>query len=130
MDAAHTMCIYSGPSEDCQSKATGRELTETGKNIILEKHNELRRKVSTGEESSQPAASNMRKLVWNDELAAVAQRWTDQCTFGHDSKRNKIDGTYVGQNAYVSMSSAEADMDTLMMSMDASVQAWSASSQG
>ena len=27
----------------------------------------------------------MRALVWNSELEAVAQRWADQCTFGHDS---------------------------------------------
>ena len=27
----------------------------------------------------------MRALVWNNELEAVAQRWADQCTFGHDS---------------------------------------------
>ena len=30
-------------------------------------------------------ASDMRALVWNNELEAVAQRWADQCTFGHDS---------------------------------------------
>ena len=41
-------------------------------------------------------ASNMRKLVWNSELEAVAQRWADQCTFGHDSTRDKLDGTSVG----------------------------------
>ena len=40
-------------------------------------------------------ASNMRKLVWNSELEAVAQRWADQCTFGHDSMRNTLDGTQV-----------------------------------
>ena len=42
----------------------------------------------------------MRKLVWNNELEAVAQRWSDQCNFGHDSVRDKLDGTSVGQNAY------------------------------
>ena len=30
-------------------------------------------------------AADMRALVWNSELEAVAQRWVDQCTFGHDS---------------------------------------------
>lgn len=39
--------------------------------------------------------------MWNDELAAVAQRWSEQCykRGGHDRNRNKIDGTKVGQNA-------------------------------
>ena len=42
----------------------------------------------------------MKKLVWNSELETIAQRWADQCTFGHDSDRDKLDGTSAGQNAY------------------------------
>merc|ERR1712112_678019 len=72
----------------------------------------------------QPKASNMREMVWNDELAAVAQRWADQCTFGHDKDRNKLDGTYVGQNAYMSSSSRESDLDTIMGKMDKAATAW------
>ena len=34
--------------------------------------------------------------VWSTELEAIAQRWADQCTFGHDSTRDKLDGTSVG----------------------------------
>ena len=48
-----------------------------------------------GINGGQPAAANMKKMVWNGELEAVAQRWADQCKFGHDSKREKLDGTYV-----------------------------------
>jgi hypothetical protein len=29
----------------------------------------------------------MYELKWNDELAIVAQRWTDQCTWDHDRER-------------------------------------------
>ena len=44
-----------------------RELTETAKQALLDTHNELRRKIARGEETSgsQPAASNMKKLVRN-----------------------------------------------------------------
>ena len=80
-----------------------RQLSAAAKSAILDKHNELRRRVAKGEETNglngvgQPAAANMKKMVWNAELEAVAQRWADQCKFGHDKKREKLDGTYVRQ---------------------------------
>ena len=45
----------------------------------MKKHNEHRSKIAKGLESKgvdgpQPTASDMRELVWNDELAEVAQR--------------------------------------------------------
>ena len=55
---------------------------QADKDAIVQKHNELRARVANGEETlgqpagtGQPTASNMRQLVWNDELAAVAQRY-------------------------------------------------------
>jgi len=112
----HTMCQYQGPSDTCTAKTHERELTESAKAAIVDQHNELRRKVAKGEETNgnQPAASNMRMLKWNDELATIAQMWADQCTFGHDTSRNKLDGTYVGQNAYFKGSSTKKDKTTLM----------------
>ena len=39
----------------------------------------------------QPAASNMYELKWSDELAKVAQRWTDQCpTFMNAHDKNRV----------------------------------------
>lgn len=46
---------------------------------IVDKHNELRRRVAKGEETlgvnnqPQPKATNMNKLSWDDDLAKVAQ---------------------------------------------------------
>ena len=48
-------------------------LSEKGKNAIVSKHNELRRKVAKGEELGQPPAANMREMVWSEELAELAQ---------------------------------------------------------
>ena len=47
---------------------------------IVDKHNELRAKVANGQEKrgvdgAQPKAANMRKMIWNDQLAEVAQRY-------------------------------------------------------
>ncbi|KAF5395281.1 hypothetical protein PHET_12461, partial [Paragonimus heterotremus] len=38
--------------------------------------------------------------VWDDELAEKAQRWSNQCIAGHDSKfdRNTTRWSWVGQN--------------------------------
>ena len=77
-----------------------RQLSDAAKTAILDKHNELRRRVAKGEETNglnggQPAAGNMKKMVWNEELETVAQRWADQCRFAHDVKREKLDGTHV-----------------------------------
>ena len=57
-------------------------------------HNKLRAAVARGDErrgsgsggggGGQPEAANMMMLQWDEELAMVAQRWADQCTFGHD----------------------------------------------
>ena len=72
-----------------------------------------------GEENGLSVAEDMEKMVlflfyhdismffysmfqtWSDELAEIAQRWADQCEFKHDTHRNNVDGTYVGQNARV-----------------------------
>ena len=50
------------------------------KDAIVNKHNELRSKVASGNEArgvngGQPSATNMKQLVWNDDLAEVAQRY-------------------------------------------------------
>eukprot|EP00092_Neocalanus_flemingeri_P016210 GFUD01017545.1.p1 GENE.GFUD01017545.1~~GFUD01017545.1.p1 ORF type:complete len:219 (-),score=53.51 GFUD01017545.1:68-724(-) len=123
------MCKYEGPSSSCSSKTIFRQLSSAAKTAILDRHNELRRKVAKGEEvgginAPQPAAANMKKMVWNTELEDIAQRWADQCTFGHDSVRSKLDGTSVGQNAYIGYSSAQSQEDVIQAAMAGPAQSW------
>jgi len=125
----HTMCKYSGPSADCAAKTEIRELSAEAKQAILDLHNNLRRKVAKGEETNginppQPGATNMKKMVWNTELEAIAQRWADQCTFGHDSTRDKLDGTSVGQNAYWGGNSQQEAVTVVQAGMTKAAQAW------
>jgi len=126
----HTMCLHEGPSDSCASKTVLRALSSDAQQAIVDKHNELRRKVAKGEETSnlaggnQPPASNMRKLVWNDELAVIAQRLADQCTFDHDVHRDKADGTMVGQNLYWAGNSNQNSFDELMQTVTDGVIAW------
>merc|ERR1711955_163829 len=97
--AGHTMTKYSGPAKTCEEKTIHSGFDQAAKDVIVKVHNELRNKVAMGNEThgAQPQAANMMKMVWSDELAEIAQRWTDQCIFGHDSNRNTCYGLYVGQ---------------------------------
>lgn len=109
----NTMCMYTGIGKACNDKVCLRELTQEEKDAIVDKHNELRRKVAKGEQEGQPGASNMAQLTWNDELAISAQRWTDQCISGHDEDASLPGMASVGQNfaqTGSSANSAETDM--------------------
>ncbi|XP_029047148.1 venom allergen 5-like [Osmia bicornis bicornis] len=67
------------------------------KQAILDEHNRLRQLVALGQIHGQPSAANMREMVWDDELAAIAQRWANRCTEIHDNSRN-VRRFAVGQN--------------------------------
>ncbi|KAK8735389.1 hypothetical protein OTU49_005363, partial [Cherax quadricarinatus] len=97
IDPRHTMCAF--PAAQCPGKNLLRTggLTCQDKETILEIHNSLRQKVSMGHVRNQPPALNMRAMVWDEELATVAQRWADQCMPGHDRARN-VARFPVGQN--------------------------------
>jgi len=78
-----------------------RGINKVGQESILKYLNEARNKVAGGDEAGQPAAANMKKLVWNEDLAETAQRWADQCQHGHDTgHRATKDGTNTGQNGF------------------------------
>ncbi|KAK7028030.1 Peptidase inhibitor 16, partial [Halocaridina rubra] len=105
-DTGHTMLM--APNTGCSPNMTG--VTDSEKAVILKAHNNLRAKVAKGLETQgdpgpQPAGANIRELVWNNELATVAQAWASQCPNGHDcyNCRKICSGNYaVGQNIYYS----------------------------
>ena len=67
--------------------STESGVTQEEKRLILEEHNYLRQTVATGHVSGQLAAQNMQEMQWDDELAAKAQQWANECTFQHDPSR-------------------------------------------
>jgi len=115
------MCEYCGRySHSCGTHVLARKINDDSeKTILVDKHNELRRRVAKGQEKKhakgtsgpQPPASNMNELVWDDEVAKMAQTWTDQCSATpHDTNRKMVKaghptGLYCGQNVYNSWSS-------------------------
>ncbi|XP_046743306.1 venom allergen 5-like [Diprion similis] len=77
------------------------ELSCTEKKIIVDEHNRLRSAIAMGTVSGQPAASNMMEMVWDDELAYLAQRWANLCNEYHDSDRT-VGRFTIGQNLALS----------------------------
>ncbi|XP_058804555.1 venom allergen 5 [Phymastichus coffea] len=81
---------------------TGKSMIRTGvscqdKRNILDEHNRLRQLVALGQVNGQPSAKMMMEMVWDDELAAMAQQWADRCSETHDNARN-VQRFAVGQN--------------------------------
>ena len=126
----NTMCKYCGIGATCNDQVINNEMTESMKQELLDKHNELRARVANGEEAGQPSATNMNKLIWDDELASNAQLWVDQCPDGswvvsdappHDPNRLtiKYDGA-VGQN----MADSWNSQDNMNWGLSKKVQDW------
>ncbi|XP_077289006.1 salivary antigen-5-like isoform X2 [Arctopsyche grandis] len=74
-------------------------LTSQERQSIVDEHNRLRQSVALGQVSSQPPAANMMEMKWDDELAARAQQWADNCMTAHDQATQRDVGRFpVGQN--------------------------------
>lgn len=77
-------------------------------NEIVNKHNDLRRKVS-------PTAKNMLKMKWSNEAANNAQKWAEQCTLSHSTKEQRKTSTSgCGENLF--MASYKATWDKAIQS--------------
>nr|CAD7447012.1 unnamed protein product [Timema bartmani] len=87
--------IYETCSGKTMLKSGG--LTCQDRQIILDTHNKLRQSVAQGGVANQPAAANMMELVWDQELASVAQKWASRCILAHDASRD-VARFPVGQN--------------------------------
>jgi hypothetical protein len=106
-----------GVSKAC-NKVVSSGFSSQEKNQVLNLHNKLRSRVSTGNErrgspGPQPEAANMLELTWDDELAHIAQRWAEQCSFGHDQTRN-VRRFQVGQNVYQTTRSRDQPVSALI----------------
>lgn len=85
--SGHTACL------SASSQATSTGVSASDQTLIVDSHNAYRRDVS-------PTATNMRTMSWDDEVAMIAQKWTENCQFAHDDGYSRyIPGRFsVGQN--------------------------------
>ncbi|XP_043468878.1 venom allergen 3-like [Leptopilina heterotoma] len=98
----HTMCLFPNPNPDPVCLVSHVGLNSDQKREILELHNNLRQKVASGGEirgnpGPQPPAISIPDLIWDDELAIIAQRWVNTCPFHQDECRH-VQRFLVGQN--------------------------------
>ncbi|TPP60998.1 hypothetical protein FGIG_08631 [Fasciola gigantica] len=68
--------------------------------LMISWHNEARRRMSKCLVPGQPASEKLPELVYDQQLAEQAQRWSNNCTLNHDkpSDRKHPKWQYVGQN--------------------------------
>jgi len=74
-----TICEAFGAPDGCSLEMKTRGMSEELSKVMLDKHNQLRRKLAKGEQENQPSAANMKKLVWSEKLASSAQEKVDEC---------------------------------------------------
>ncbi|CAH1799929.1 unnamed protein product [Owenia fusiformis] len=90
------LCVFLCLAKAYVSNAIG--VTPEEADEILAKHNYYRGNVY--KYNKQPKAAAMMKMVWDDDLAFLAQQWAHTCLYEHDRAINrKIPGLFsVGQN--------------------------------
>lgn len=73
-------------------------ITADLRNQILQQHNSLRNRIALGQEPRFNTARRMAQMVWNDDLAFLAELNTKQCQMNHDACRNTPAFRFAGQN--------------------------------
>ncbi|XP_077484484.1 uncharacterized protein LOC144094393 [Amblyomma americanum] len=97
----HTAC--KPPNRNCIIKK--RRISPEERLLIVKTHNDYRSMVALGKLQGFPPAANMARLVWDKELASVAQAKAEQCTsakgeYSHDDWHDRFTTKFnaTGQN--------------------------------
>lgn len=99
----HTLCLP--PRPDCHIFSAGVSRKDIEE--ILAAHNGYRQQVANGQVRRLAPAADMMELVWDNELAAVAQAHAKQCHFHHDCHAcRRVSRFTTGQNLFLHYSSS------------------------
>ncbi|XP_045765701.1 venom allergen 5-like [Maniola jurtina] len=97
------------------------ELTCSQIREFVDGHNIRRLQLARGEVPNQPAASEMRLMVWDEELAAKAADWASNNRFAHNPDRTVASRRFTtGENIYYA---GNSDMDW-QLNIDSALEAW------
>ncbi|XP_058836613.1 antigen 5 like allergen Cul n 1-like [Topomyia yanbarensis] len=95
----HVACGHDGSfARDCLPGRTLFKIDPQIRAFIIHLHNEARNRLANGSLEGFEAASRMPTVVWNDELAALAELNVKSCQFKHDECRNTDLYRQAGQN--------------------------------
>lgn len=89
---------------------------------ILKAHNTKRNRVAMGQEPPFLSAQRMAQMVWDDQLAFLAELNTKSCMIKHDACRNTPTIRYSGQNL-ASMGTTGAHFNGTYV-IDQSINMW------
>ncbi|XP_055692640.1 antigen 5 like allergen Cul n 1-like [Lutzomyia longipalpis] len=85
------------PQGKCQNKQLV-PIDEDLKIVILARHNRYRSQLAIGHVPRFPKAAKMEEMVWDDQLAYLAQQHVKHCSFMHDECRATEEFPTAGQN--------------------------------
>nr|QDC23062.1 cysteine-rich secretory protein 1 isoform a2 [Cupiennius salei] len=109
----HSYCL----GQCCNCTFYKRGVDPGLKGQILSLHNDLRNKVAAGHSygvDHLPRASNMLEMVWDDELATIAQTWLDGCRKNGDCEECRMVSRFaVGQEIIGDFIGSEMDSQDL-----------------
>ena len=126
---------------DFEITASG-SLGTDAKRYILCRINEIRSQVALGtiedndgSDGSWPVATNMQRMQWDENLAAVAQNYADECTFAHNSSRGAdyalltgLSNPMVGENIAARWSSRTTDSAEALTALETAFAGWNGES--
>ncbi|XP_044731394.1 scoloptoxin SSD552-like [Chrysoperla carnea] len=112
------------PSDNACPQYQDLAITDEQKQSIVDKHNELRQKVASGGEDRLPSAANMKELVWDDELANIAQCYANKCVFQHMRCELSDGRGRFGQNIYEGFEYGKPDENSMSEDYPNFVQNW------
>nr|QTY40917.1 venom polypeptide precursor [Doratifera vulnerans] len=88
---------------------------------FVDGHNFRRELLATGRVSGQPAATDMKYMVWDEELANKAAKWASHNNFAHNPDRTIGSGRFdTGENIYMYATSNKS----YELQVDSALKAW------
>ncbi|CAH1975327.1 unnamed protein product [Acanthoscelides obtectus] len=88
-------------------KIYDNKVTDRDIKIIVNDHNSIRNRIASGTFPGLPRGKNFKQMKYDQRLAQEAQKIANSCRFAHQ-KVNDGRWGWVGQNLYISMSTANS----------------------